>query len=281
MQVGWKPLFVFDARLTGIQCYLIRFSVEFWNVEALKQSNRLYSHTVWCMGSLWNVYVQIVRKKGLQLGVYLQRQSFVDPVPAHSVPPTPSVSVSFQQSPSLHASSSVPSFVDRPTSPATGSMQATPTPSRSRPWAIPGHSQSTTGFPLFRSTTPVGSPQANNAGALPGTPPPATTSLSSSTTTTLPATAPASVPHSPYRDPRQSIAAYFSIHCPSATGSSATKFSSEPDTFNVTQSWGWKSSKAEEWVDFDDTEGGARERGGGGMGKLECSLRATIVLGVV
>ncbi|KAG8984668.1 hypothetical protein FRB90_005182, partial [Tulasnella sp. 427] len=55
-----------------------RFSVEFWGVENLKPSHRLYSQTFWCMGSLWNVYVQIVRKKGLQLGVYLQRQSFVD-----------------------------------------------------------------------------------------------------------------------------------------------------------------------------------------------------------
>jgi hypothetical protein len=50
-----------------------RFSVEFWGLDTLKEKNRLHSHTVWYAGSLYNVYVQVIKKKGMQLGVYLHR----------------------------------------------------------------------------------------------------------------------------------------------------------------------------------------------------------------
>lgn len=269
-----------DARWTEHEpC---RFSVEFWGVENLKPSHRLYSNTVWCMGSLWNVYVQIVRKKGLQLGVYLQRQSFVDAIPPHSVPALPAVcaprSTGSSLGVSLHPSASVPSFTDRP---------ATPMSPRPRPWAIP-NANSTSFLPLTRTVTVTGSPTQQQAGAgiTPPQAPTPLTSLPSSSSSSSPLTAPSSAPHSPYRDPRQSIRAYFSISCPSATGSSSTKFSSAPDTFNVTQSWGWKSSKAEEWVDFDAVEEGGSTivkmaTSSSVMPRIECSLRATIVLGVV
>ncbi|KAG9050578.1 hypothetical protein FS837_004436 [Tulasnella sp. UAMH 9824] len=85
---------------------------------------------------------------------------------------------------------------------------------------------------------------------------------------------------------QKSLKAYFSISCPSATGASSTKFSSAPDVFNVTQSWGWKSSKAEEWVDFDaaSVEGdgsSSSSKSSSRTSRVECSLRATIVLGVL
>ena len=99
-----------------------------------------------------------------------------------------------------------------------------------------------------------------------------------STLDDTPRTVPAIVPSTPYRDPRQSIRAYFSISCPSATGASLTKFSSAPDIFNVTQSWGWKTSKAEEWVEFVDNEGGIKANANL---HSECSLRAVIILGVL
>jgi hypothetical protein len=67
-----------------------RFAVEFWDVDSLKEKSRLHSHTVWYAGSLFNVYVQVVRKKGIQLGVYLHRQSSIDPVPPSSAPSSPS-----------------------------------------------------------------------------------------------------------------------------------------------------------------------------------------------
>ncbi|KAG9037295.1 hypothetical protein FRB95_006238 [Tulasnella sp. JGI-2019a] len=277
-----------------------RFSVEFWDVQAMKPSSRLYSNTVWCMGSLWNVYVQVVRKKvvggplSYQLGVYLQRQSFVESIPAHSVPNLPP---SIPRSTAFTHSFSMSS--------ADVSTAPTSTPTR-RPWAVPAHSTSSSAFlPITRSmtTTPVGSPpramattttnhlSLNLTGAIstPGTPVAASTlSLAPSTTTSSSATSPPmplpltstspTTPHSPWRDPRQSIRAYFSINCPSATGASSTKFCSAPDSFNVTQSWGWKSSKAEEWIDFSDKEGVDT---GAGRKPEWCSLRATIVVGVV
>ena len=64
-----------------------RFAVEFWGLDTLKEKVRLHSHTVWYAGSLWNVYTQAVRKKGgtgVQVGVYLHRQSSVDPLPGVS-----------------------------------------------------------------------------------------------------------------------------------------------------------------------------------------------------
>ncbi|KAG8951623.1 hypothetical protein FRC04_005911 [Tulasnella sp. 424] len=248
-------------------------------------------NTFWCMGSLWNVYVQIVRKKGLQLGVYLQRQSFVDSVPPHSIPslPSPSVSSPHPTSIPLHHTDSLPSIshVERPTTPGTpGLSTASP---RARPWAIPHHARS---MSALRPSTPGTSVSPPRFAAVPGTTPPntssalSTTSFSSSVSSIGPVTANSTAPHSPYRDPRQSLKAYFSISCPSATGASSTKFSSSPDVFNVTQSWGWKSSKAEEWIDFDaastESEGsGSPSKSSSRMPKVECSLRATIVLGVL
>ncbi|KAF8349856.1 hypothetical protein F5887DRAFT_942684 [Amanita rubescens] len=64
-----------------------RFAIEFWDLDFLKEKARLYSQTVWYAGSLFNVYVQIVKKREqIQLGIYLHRQSTVDPVPGASIP---------------------------------------------------------------------------------------------------------------------------------------------------------------------------------------------------
>ncbi|KAF5355667.1 hypothetical protein D9756_003978 [Leucocoprinus leucothites] len=65
-----------------------RFSVEFWDYDILKEKNRLYSNTIWYAGSLFNVYIQIIRKKGqgqTQLGIYVHRQSSIDPIPSPSI----------------------------------------------------------------------------------------------------------------------------------------------------------------------------------------------------
>lgn len=45
-----------------------------------------------------------------------------------------------------------------------------------------------------------------------------------------------------YRDPRTSVRAFFSIACPSASGTSMTVFRSVPDDFAIDGSWGWRSS---------------------------------------
>ncbi|KAI0044370.1 hypothetical protein FA95DRAFT_1597434 [Auriscalpium vulgare] len=230
-----------------------RFSVEFWDVDALREKLRLHSQTIWYAGTLYNVYVQLVRKKsqGAQLGVYLHRQSTVDPIPASSTPSALRLTDKLDSSSRARAQSqsqspSPPSSrVNAPSSPIYYSSSGLPI------------------FPASRSDTPV-----------PGSPSPSSPAGSS-----LPATAPPIVPSQPYRDPRGAVSAYFSISCASATGASITRFTSAPDVFTVSQSWGWKSSslRTEEYLEVPkDGESSAGLPGG-----KEVSLRVTVVIGIV
>jgi hypothetical protein len=117
-------------------------------------------------------------------------------------------------------------------------------------------------------------------------------------------------PQATYRDSRRVSKAYFSITCASALGTALIRFSSSPDSFTLSQSWGWKSSalRSEEYLasstsreadehvqvaDFQGVEGqdgvqgwsgmlmkpsiGADGREAGGAG----SLRATVVVGII
>ncbi|RPD81559.1 hypothetical protein L226DRAFT_450178 [Lentinus tigrinus ALCF2SS1-7] len=257
----------------------LRFAVEFWDVDALKEKSRLHSHTIWYAGSLYNVYVQVVRKKGIQLGIYLHRQSTVDPIPPSSapvsgiLPPPPrdrsmigrgaSASVSSPRPPSAAGSVS-PSVSATPISPLArvGSTPGTPISS-----SLPGTSAFSSRPSTLTSAT-LHSPSGSIG------------SITVSPSVSLPATAPPVTPLQPYRDPRPQVSAYFTIACASATGASLTRFTSAPDVFSVSQSWGWKSSslRTEEYLEVD-AEGqpavvmipAARE----------VSLRATVVLGVV
>ncbi|KAG0699747.1 hypothetical protein DFH29DRAFT_935664 [Suillus ampliporus] len=215
-----------------------RFAVEFWDIDALKEKNRLHSQTIWYAGSLFNVYVQVVRKKGIQLGVYLHRQSHIDPIPAHSAPLT------FNRAEHMH--NRVPSL---PLSASQSSPSIRP-PSR--------------------STTPSSTPSTSSGLA---------TSYTSSTST-IPATSPPVAPVQPYRDPRPAVAAYFTVSCSSSTGSSITRFTSVPDVFSVSQSWGWKSSslRTEEYLEVGPD--GQPAKPTIPAPRLN-SLRATIVLGLV
>ncbi|CAE6421890.1 unnamed protein product [Rhizoctonia solani] len=180
-----------------------RFSVEFWGLDTLKEKNRLHSQTVWYAGSLYNVYVQVIKKKGMQLGVYLHRQSAVDPIPPASAP------ASFV-------------LLNPPTPTGNDAVLVSPTPSslplRSSLWA------GSTIVPVAALPTPT--PRA-------GTTPP---------DRDAPVTSPPSAPPAPWRDPRRVIRSYFILSCPSLIGSSLTRFQSGPDDFKISQSWGWKSS---------------------------------------
>ena len=227
-----------------------RFAVEFWGVGQLLEKSRIYSHTIWYAGSLFNVYVQVVRKKGIQLGVYLHRQSSVDAIPRASTPRA---------------------FVS-----TRGERLLNSTPSPSSP---PGVIHPLPHSPR-RSHVSVGSTSSTSSVtfAVPGSPPsptlsqlpPSTTSLASS------ATAVPVAPIQPYRDPRSTISAHFTISCSSATGSSLIRFSSSPDQFSIGQSWGWKSSSLQ-MGEYTEPNGEAKAR----ELDRETSLRATVVLGLI
>lgn len=229
-----------------------RFAVEFWDVDCLKEKTRMHSHTIWYAGSLYNAYVQVIRKKGLQLGVYLHRQSHIDPLPSFSVPS--SRRSEFPRTPSFRPHSSSLSSAIQPTEP-----YRFPTPPSASTLTLGG----------VRSTTPI-SPRPGSP--TPNSPPPGNRSAS-----------PVNHPTQPYRDPRSAISAYFSISCASATGASVTRFSSGPDTFAISQSWGWKSStlRTEEFLELGE-DGQPIPIGlfNVGAGKL-ASLRATIVIGII
>lgn len=223
-----------------------RFGVEFWDVESLREKSHLYSQTIWYAGSLFNVFVQMFRKKaqGPQLGVYLHRQSSVDPIPPLSIP-----------------YGSIPAEKL-----ANDKSRNFPTPST--PTILPAYpiQYSFSGIPMIpspRSGTPIqGSPSSS--------------SISGSS---LPATGPPTVPSQPYRDPRAKVSAYFTISCANATGSSVTRFTSNPDDFAISQSWGWRSSslRAEVCLDSEKTVDPSTSSS---LGDIN-SMRVTVILGVV
>jgi hypothetical protein len=255
----------------------LRFGVEFWDVASLTEKARLHSQTVWYAGSLYNVYVQVVRKKAsgtgvgsggaqVQLGVYLHRQSTVEVIPSASVPkyrappvvtmaPMPMTSRSHARGPSLptpvfHTSLSTPS-ITRPTTPGRSTIVG----------SLPGG-----------SSFEVSNHRAHDAQKV----------------SNIPSVAPTSTPPQPYRDSRPAVSAYFTIACHSATGASLTRFSSAPDVFAIGQSWGWKSSsRTDEYFDVGSSGSGS------GLDDMSArteedvrrqrmmSLRATVILGVV
>ncbi|KAJ7456442.1 hypothetical protein FB451DRAFT_1353827 [Mycena latifolia] len=243
-----------------------RFAAEFWDVELLPEKARLYSHTVWCGGSLFNTYVQVVRKKGaVQLGIYLHRQSTLD-IPGASAPRGESHSLPSAPSGPQERHGSLVGYGSGQTHTRGPSLPAIVAP----PAASPAH-YSPSIHPPTRSTTPV-SVSASFPSSLTS---PLTSGLAlSAGGYTMYAPAP---PAAPYRDPRPSVSAYFTISCASATGASQTRFASAPDVFSVSQSWGWKSSslRTEEYMDVSE---GAEAVG---VRSREVSLRACVVLGLV
>ncbi|KAI4517159.1 hypothetical protein K525DRAFT_243654 [Schizophyllum commune Loenen D] len=256
----------------------MRFSVEFYDVHLLSEKTRLYSRTVWYAGSLFNVYVQVnntstnttTRRKpahgATQLGIYVHRQSSVDPAPGASAP-----------RPLRHAQSLTFAAVPKPAPPLPPLIEATPP----RPLSaharhtrnLSGNSASNVGSPtrsfmpmLSRSVTPG----ARTSAAAANSPPPAPTPLSSSlpSSSSMPergvlAHYETPAPNQAYRDPRAAVLAYFGVTC-HLGGAGQVRFSSAPDVFKVSQSWGWKSR------DLNVVgEGTAR------------TLRASVVLGLV
>ncbi|KAG8220153.1 hypothetical protein J3R82DRAFT_1180 [Butyriboletus roseoflavus] len=223
-----------------------RFAVEFWDIDSLKEKSRLHSHTIWYAGSLFNVYVQVVRKKGFSWASICtaSRASIPSLRPPRQCTHTLGASAATTGYPRFHSRSSPlsrrPLYV---------------TPPRFIPFGVRPPS-------LLHRLRRVPPRPTNRPGTLSRPQP----------------------PRSPLRNPTETpvrpVPAYFSISCTSTTGSSITRFTSLPDVFNVSQSWGWKSSS------LRSEEMG--EVGADGQpvkppvpAPKELSLRATVVLGVV
>ncbi|EJD55217.1 hypothetical protein AURDEDRAFT_78202 [Auricularia subglabra TFB-10046 SS5] len=253
-----------------------RFSVEFWDVKDLDQ--KVFSHTVWYGGSLFNVYAQLVRKKGLQLGVYLHRQSSVESIPRPSSPPgqsfiSPGFSIAAPRPeswsgisaprPSTGHSSRLSLGGSRPRSDSSGMRSTTPrapTPRSTSPTPRYSHS----GLPIVSSSPPLESMSASL-----GSPSRLHLSLPSVTTP---------APAQPFRDPRSTILVYFGISC-FVLPAALIRFSSSPDGFTVGQSWGWKSSSL--CPDRSTDEGMGMGVTKASDDAREVSLRATVVIGLV
>ncbi|OWZ64944.1 hypothetical protein AYX15_03448 [Cryptococcus neoformans] len=230
-----------------------RFSVEFWDVDKLGEKERYYSATHFYAGSLFNCYVQMIKRKekGVQLGIYLHRQS-----PNESFP-TPSAPQMADRNPLMRTVTSL-STAPAPSTPAVHGQSLAPSP------VIPGSPPSTTArfFPGGASQ------ERGNALAT----------------------------DVPYHDTRAVTKAFFSISCASALGTALIRFTSGPDSFAHSQSWGWKSSalKSEEYLSSPPAvergenldEGvmgwtGEVDTEGIGKGNGRSTLRATVVVGIV
>ncbi|RXW18454.1 hypothetical protein EST38_g7408 [Candolleomyces aberdarensis] len=244
-----------------------RFAVEFWDIDALKEKSRLHSQTVWYAGSLFNVYLQVVKKKGqTQLGIYLYRQST-----AESIPPTSAPSPLITGRALSEKSSESSLRVDHPAINRGTSYPSLPSTSPTRSTFVGSPTFTSRTMMLTNSTSPPSTPGIPSPGSGP------TTSMSPSSTINIPYTTSPIAPQQPYRDSRSSILAYFMISCASATGSSQMRFTSAPDLFAVGQSWGWKTSslRTEEYMEVGENATLAENR------TPISSLRATVVLGLV
>nr|XP_018267151.1 uncharacterized protein I303_01135 [Kwoniella dejecticola CBS 10117]OBR89309.1 hypothetical protein I303_01135 [Kwoniella dejecticola CBS 10117] len=279
-----------EERWTKIQPY--RFAVEFFDIDKLTEKERFYSTTHFYAGSYFNCYVQMIKRKekGLQLGVYLHRQSPNEPFPTPSQPRS--------------ASSSTPASI------TTSSVSALTHGSH-------GHTRNPSTNNIHLSAS-AGSPPPILSMSLS---PPHQSNLNSHTDEDTNTTTTSKIPPPPYLDSRSTTKAYFSISCASALGTSLIRFTSGPDSFALSQSWGWKSSalKSEEYLcvptspspltppqdaqgqgiqaqnsELGQEGGQAREQDVlGWVGDFnsdhnsvnprvgQCSLRATVVVGVV
>ncbi|KAK9451742.1 uncharacterized protein V1518DRAFT_436308 [Limtongia smithiae] len=245
-----------------------RFSLEFRNVSKLREDKRVYSNTIWYAGSYWNVYIQKVkqRKSVVQMGVYLHRARSANPQPALDSAVTVS-GMTEQQDGNTNRQSLLEDDItalttDNPFSDLwlrgtplddTTSIMSTTTTTTT---TLQSESPSTTlhggSRPLsvkFSSTRPQG-----------------TTGAAASPVSAMPE----------YQDMRPKISTYFEIFTQSRRGKHAiTCFSSSPDMFSFSQSWGWKSTTL--CASIDEQQQLATE----GQGDdAEVNLKFMIVLGM-
>ena len=233
-----------------------RFSAEFPHPRTLKEKKRVYSHTVWYAGSMWNLYIQRVHtSKVPQLGIYLHRAKDKDP----SDDPLAQF---------------IPASVDDRIGQLEREMLLRKNERRNRSWRIDEsaraldaeHEDDYTGSPHdYVSSVNVGNDGLPNRrtggpGRLqktsqnPGTTNHMSSELWPSASLMLDSDEEdeellranrrinvSAMP--PYMDTRPTIKTYFKIYSPSKAGRLLSIYESAPDKFDVSKSWGWKSSQ--------------------------------------
>jgi hypothetical protein len=248
----------------------------------LKEKKRVYSHTVFYLGSLWNLYIQRVNtSKNQQLGIYLHRAKENSP----SDDPLAQV---------------VPASVDDRIGQLEREMLLRKTVSHHRNWRD-GDGGHTSGASFGRGSvsgmdermllgdSPVAqkdegpeqirgslrspdfvesslrSPTLGNARLL---------ESDTEDEDLLRANRRFNVPAMPpYLDTRPVIKTYFKIYSPDKAGKSLSIYESAPEKFVVSKSWGWRSSQ----TGFEDGGNNGYDSGRAKDGKL----RYMVVIGNV
>ncbi|KAG0124123.1 hypothetical protein HOY82DRAFT_201583 [Tuber indicum] len=216
-----------------------RFSAEFKSVRSLKEKKRVYSKTVFYAGSHWNIYIQKVRSKNLQLGVYLHRAKDRETAGgSHGSSSASRESENIGQVITVDEKIGTLELHTRNTNHSTEGL---------------GDVTVTTDGDITTSAFTDG-----NVSGRPG-------ANTSATRSAMPQPSPpeVGVPAIPYYiDSRPMIQTYFKIFSPSRKGKVLSMFSSGPDSFNFSQSWGWKSSSLilEEGMIGGDVDKDARLR---------------------
>lgn len=243
-----------------------RFSVAFPNARLLKYDRKVFSHTVFYAGSLWNVYIIKVRSslKKPQLGVYLhrafqhqnlksgsvQRGSVDERIGAlehrmqqrghrlglHAAAPT---YLSYEQN-------MPPQDVDT-TNVSTSAAAVNQGTSRQSSDVTPDDFAMVSR--LYTADGDISSPDVNDD-SLSDSDSNNTALLDLESLTFQPR--PQVPTLSPYIDRRPTIKTYFKIYSPSRGGRMLSVYESVPDKFNFSQSWGWKSSTLMVDEDEDD-----------------------------
>lgn len=200
-----------------------RFAAEFRSVRSLKEKKRVYSKTVFYAGSHWNIYIQKVRSsKNVQLGVYLHRAKDRETAGGSSShnrgadeANSQIINVEEQQRSNNGSSGGIGGIAAEDMGDLTVTTEGDLTTS------------------TFTSVNITSRPGANTSAQRSSIR--ADGAANTDSGTTVPAL-------SYYVDARPMIQTYFKIFSPSRKGKVLSMFSSGPDSFNFSQSWGWKSS---------------------------------------
>ena len=257
-----------------------RFSAEFPSPRTLKDKKRVYSHTVFYLGSLWNLYIQRVNtSKNQQLGIYLHRAKESSPSDdplAQVVPASVDDRIGQLEREMLLRKERRnrhwrDSDSDNPTSSGFGRLSGsnvndqplTGDSSMAQKDEGPDQIRSTLASPDYANL--LRSPSSRNARIL---------ESDADDEELLRANRRYNVPAMPpYLDTRPVIKTYFKIYSPDKNGRLLSIYESAPEKFVVSKSWGWKSSQSA----FEDGSGSGYDMGRAKDGKL----RYMVVIGNV